>query len=253
MVGKRQMQRRGYPFRRHHPLNAAVVAICLIVVGGMMLGHNLKWIGDGVYRVVISWQMLCIVLGIAALMKRFLLGGIALIAFGVYCLMPQLGGIDRERLWAFWPVLLIAVGLFILLKRKSKRVPHWEGNDDSGVFLKGKHDIVDGFITVDISFGNVRQAVLDSVFRGGYIDVSFGSVFLDLRRTSLAAAETVLRVDLSFGGAELTVPAHWNVVIETEATLGGSEDRRSLATDIDNEHKLIIRGNILFSGLQVKS
>ncbi|GAB6393701.1 MAG: wall-active antibiotics response protein [Bacteroidales bacterium] len=237
-------------------MNTAALAICLIIAGIMILGHNLGWIGDCIYNVVVSWPMILIVLGVVAFLKRNWLSGFILSAIGIYFLLfllPRIGGIDAEQIWIFWPVFLILTGLLILLKRNHKHVFGGPCRDENGAFLTGKNDIVDGFVTVNISFGNVRQTVLDPVFKGGNIDVSFGSMFLDLRRTSLEAPETILHVNLLFGGMELTVPSQWNVVIETATTLGGCEDKRFLAHEIDNEHKLVIRGNVTCSGLQIKS
>lgn len=47
-------------------------------------------------------------------------GGIVLIAIGVLLLLQNFGILDWSSLWKFWPVILVAVGISMLL---PKRLP----------------------------------------------------------------------------------------------------------------------------------
>jgi predicted membrane protein len=238
-------------FHKHSRLNTLIIAGMLIIAGGLILGHNLGWISDYVYHIVISWQMLLIAFGVASLIKRNLIGGLILMAVGLYFLLPSIISMEGKWIHAYWPVFLILAGIILLFR---KRCPnhfwhrHWCGERKSTRTDK----VEDGFVTIDISFGSTRHIVLDPVFRGADIDVSFGSVALDLRRTTLGAPETYIDIDASFGGVELLVPEHWNLFVKSDNSFGGLEDRRHLAQEIDYEHKLIIRGDISFSGVEIK-
>jgi hypothetical protein len=238
-------------FHRHLRVNNFMFAAALVAAGAVILGHNLKYITDDVYHILISWPMIPIVLGLAFLIKRNLVVGVILLLAGSYFLLPRLPGVGGEWIHTYWPVFLIIVGIALLFRRR-KHVPlwshHWHGKGEK----KSTEKVENGFVTIDMSFGSTRQIVLDPVFRGADIDISFGSVVLDLRRTKLEATETYIDIDCSFGGMELLIPSHWHLVIVSDNSFGGYDDKRRLSQEIDYDHRLVIRGDISFSGVEIR-
>ena len=100
----------------------------------------------------------------------------------------------------------------------------------------------------------MRQIVLDPVFKGARLKLTFAGTVLDLRKTTLAAEETYIDVESSFGGLELYLPEHWIVIDKVTPVFAGVEDKRFRpVTESDTTHKLIIRGSIQFSGIEIKS
>ncbi|MDH6304999.1 putative membrane protein [Parabacteroides sp. PF5-5] len=236
----------------HRKLNAIVTALAFIVVGVMILGRNLGWVDPHIFRIVISWQMLLIVIGITHLIKQQFTSGLIMLAVGGFFLVPVVSGIDRQWFHMYWPAIFIIVGIVMLIKHlffKSHSFHHKHHDN----FTRTEGTSENGFVKADVSFGNVKHIVLDPVFRGADIDVSFGSAVLDLRKTSLDAPQTYIDVDCSFGGVQLFIPSHWNVVCQTNTTLGGCDDKRYAAQTIDYDQQLIIRGDITFSGLEIKN
>lgn len=138
--------------------------------------------------------------------------------------------------------------LFKLTRKQRISHSHHHGNIQEET-ISGE----DGFVKSDVSFGGAKHIVLDPVFRGADLNASFGSIALDLRKTTLEAEVTYIQVNASFGGLELFVPSYWNVVIEVDATMGGVDDKRFVSSEIDYSHKLVIKGDITFSGLEIKS
>lgn len=237
----------------HHTLNVIVVSLAFITVGVLWILRNLGVVDPTLFSIIVSWQMLLILWGVVQFIKQHYIGGVILIVTGGYFLLPLLTDIDQEWIHTFWPGIFILVGFLILFKKRKYR-HHW------GDRYKGKERLeqcvtVDGFVQSEVSFGGVHQIVLDPVFKGAKIDNSFGSTVLDLRKTTLAAPETYIDIECSFGSVELLIPPHWNVIVETDTTFSGSSDKRRSPVDnqIDFDHKLIIRGDISFSGLEIKS
>lgn len=78
---------------------------------------------------------------------------------------------------------------------------------------------------------------------------------MDLRRTSLPEGDTVIDVELSFGGIEIYVPDNWVIVSELESVLGGVEDKRygAISAPAAGNGRLIIRGNVTFGGVVIKN
>jgi predicted membrane protein len=237
----------------HRTFNTIVTALIFIVAGGMLLGRNLNLIPAYVFCIVVSWQMLLIVLGLSALIKRNLTAGFILLAIGVFFLIPVVTEIEEGWFRTYWPVIFIIAGVVLLFKRWSiKSHVAWK-LDGCRHIASEKLSSEDGFVRADVSFGAARYIVLDPVFKGADIDVSFGSVTLDLRKTSLGEAQTYLDIDCSFGGVDLFIPSHWNVLIETDSTFSGCEDKRHILQAVDYEHVLLIKGDLSFSGIVIKN
>ena len=234
-----------------HGAGKVVFAMIFIIVGFTMLGHNMGYISDYIYHIIVSWKMLLIALGIISLIKRQFTPGAILITIGSYFLLPQILGLQGDWIRTYWPLILILSGITILFQKRQK-IHIWK-SWHSRRHGDAKESVEDGFVTLSVSFGSTKTIVMDPIFKGGNLDVSFGSVVLDLKRTLLEAPETIINIDCSFGGIELYIPATWYVVIQSDNTFGGCEDKRWLSQEIDYEHKLIIRGDLSFSGIEVKS
>ncbi|MDR1356802.1 MAG: cell wall-active antibiotics response protein [Tannerellaceae bacterium] len=241
-------------FHPYHRLNKFITALAFVVAGFVILGHNIGAVNDYFYRIIISWQMLLIVMGISAFLKRNLLVGGIFAGVGIYFLLPRITGMEVAWLTVYWPVFLIFFGVILLFHRHKNPWQRWR-HDNTHNYEGGKRTerIIDGFVTVDISFGNSRHIVLDPIFRGAKLDNSFGSITLDLRRTSLESSETYIDVDCSFGGVEIFVPPNWCLLSEIDNTCGSNEDKRYISHEVDTTHKLIIRGDVSFGTLEIKN
>ncbi|MDR1557241.1 MAG: cell wall-active antibiotics response protein [Tannerellaceae bacterium] len=239
---------------QHYKLDKFVAAFMLVVGGFVILGHNLGAVSDYLYRIIISWQMLLIILGIGSFIKRNFLLGCIFLGVGFYFLLPRIIGVERDWLINYWPVFLIVIGLIILFRQRKAPWCGWHHHHDhyARKGMRRTEQSIDGFVTVDVNFGNSRHIVLDPVFRGADLDASFGYITLDLRRTSLEAPETYVEIDCSFGGIEIFVPFHWCLFSEMDNTFGSIEDKR-VSQEIGTEHKLIIRGDISFGALEIKN
>ncbi|EKD31122.1 MAG: hypothetical protein ACD_77C00391G0001 [uncultured bacterium] len=236
---------------RNGGMPVVLTAAILIAAGLIFLARNLELIDYNVFRIFISWQMLLIVLGLNSIFKKQLVGGGILIGVGLFFLIPRITGLGYHWVGTYWPILFVLIGIMLLFKLwkpgtfMSNRAGF--GNDNS-------FKTADGFITSNNAFGSVNQIFLDPVFKGARISNTFGSTLIDLRRTSLEAPETYIDIDCSFGGIEIFVPHNWTVKSNLHHFFSGNDDKRFWANGVqDTEHKLIIRGNISFSGVEIKS
>ena len=89
-------------------------------------------------------------------------------------------------------------------------------------------------------------------FRGGTIDTWYGGGIVDLRGATLDPAGATLRVRAIFGGAQLAVPAEWNVVSAVRG-VGGTGDTRPATERPVDAPTLRIEGFVLFGGFGVVS
>ncbi len=234
----------------NHGLNGIVIAAIFIAVGFILIGRNLGFVNFAMSRILISWQMLLIVLGLVSLLRSHYTGGAILMAIGVFFLTPVIPGLGHIWVVNYWPLIFIAIGIILIINRNHHHEhwhQRWSNNRESSSYI-----CEDGFITSHNSFGSVRQIVLDPVFKGATISNTFGSTIIDLRRTSLSQNETFIDIDSSFGGIEIYVPESWTVKTLVKNSFSGTEDKRYNTMLMDSSKVLIIRGNISFSGLEIK-
>ncbi|MCD7931343.1 MAG: cell wall-active antibiotics response protein [Tannerellaceae bacterium] len=237
----------------HQKLDALVTALAFIAVGLLLIGKNIGIIDYSVYRFFVSWQMLLIVIGITQLIEHKIVPGAILITIGVYFLFPRLPWWPGQAVFTFWPVVFIFTGIVILLTRlnTSKRQTTYLGNKSQAKNMQSSQE---GFVTSEVTFGSAHQIVFDPYFKGARLWVSFGNIILDLRKTKLEDSETFIDIDCSCGGIEILVPPTWQVIIEMDTALAGCHDKRYHAyNEMDLEHKLIIRGKLSISGLEIKN
>jgi predicted membrane protein len=223
----------------------------LIVIGFLFLGRNVGWIDHSLFKVLFSWQMLLIVIGLCSFLHKHFIGGLVLIALGTYFILPHLNVWWAWDAQNYWPLLIIVTGIVILVKKpfqKRNKCRHKIATDMA-------YTSEDGFVRSEATFASVTQIVVDPIFKGGTIKNTFASTVIDLRRTSLDAPETFIDVECTFGGIELFVPNTWVVVSRINADFGGTDDKRfhSGFIEFDNNQKVIIRGKIVFGGLEIKN
>jgi hypothetical protein len=56
-----------------------------------------------------------------------------------------------------------------------------------------------------------------------------------------------------FGGSNLIVPDDWKVKSEVVSILGGFSDKRLIVPNPDTEKTLLVKGVVIFGGLELKS
>lgn len=229
---------------------------------------------------LLSWPMFFIAFGLFVLVgnqfkSRF---GYFMLLFGAFFLIKAEFGFPPEIAPFIVPVGLMVVGLYILLLRSDNRLPPGNGwrNRQSpkyGAEATGgpssqavTEDITDAeygasswsrhqgdIVTIEALFGSVQKRVLSKNFRGGKATAVFGGTEIDLSQADMTE-EAFLNIEVAFGGIKLIVPPHWDIQVNVSQVFAGTEDKRFYPqTNIDPTKALIIKGNMVFGGLEIKS
>ncbi len=234
-------------------INALAAGFIFIAIGVLILLRNLGVIDSGLYRILISWQMLIIVLGVWSMCRRHLVSGVILAGIGVFFMIPKLAPIGIGWGSIFWPFVFILLGVIVIVHLfRPSGYFHKRGH---GSWQSAPMENADnkGFIDVNNSFGSVRHIVLDKVFEGARIRTTFSGTILNLKFSSLAEGETYIDVDMTLSGLEIQVPDGCKVVTDRVAmTMAGIDDKRYYVAAPDESRKLVIRGNMTLSGIEIK-
>ena len=81
----------------------------------------------------------------------------------------------------------------------------------------------------------------------------FGSLTIDLRKTSIKEGITHLEVNSVFGSVTIFLPQDWLVETNVDAVFGGFEDQRRQDKNIDMNRKLVITGACVFGGTELRN
>ena len=197
--------------------------------------------------------------------------GAFLVLGGVALLLDHMGFISVDRLWRFWPLLLICVGIpnfmrrehrlwgillitaGVLLQLNELGVAHSSWNDVWPVLLiaaglmlmwgaleKRKYPRPpaaggDPRTTLNESaiFGGIERRVSSQDFQGGIVNAVFGGVEIDLTDANMQADEATLEVNAIFGGVEIRLPEAWQVAFRGTPIFGGMSDKTRVGRTVD--------------------
>ena len=245
--------------------------LILCTVGGLLIARQL---GAPIPGYVFTWQMLLIAIGIFSGISNGFRHLFWLIptAVGVIFLVREYfpnQGIEPYLI----PVALIAVGLLIMARtlRTKNRGQISDTSTDTGSTDEGEGGKTnwsagdysasrtsDGStisnresVNESVVFGNVRKVVITKEFRGGEVSAVFGSAEINLLQADIQQPAK-LELNSVFGSIRLIVPAHWQLKLETNAVLGGIEDKRPRHA-IYSDKILHIEGNAVFGGIEIES
>lgn len=234
--------------RRRHINSRRGWGVLLILVGLIALGNVFDIIPYEVRRVLISWQMFLIAIGVISLINnRSVVPGIFLIAIGGISLVNHFYVFPEYWRHAFWPLVLLLFGVYLIVA-PPRYLRNWKTPE------KPQGDNMD-FIDEVAIFSGGDRIITSQNFKGGRILSIFGGSKINLMNAKLAEGPQVLDTLSIFGGSNVIVPAGWTVKVEVVAVFGGFSDKRERMPNLvyDQNTMLVIKGMAIFGGGEVKS
>jgi len=246
--------------------------LVLMLIGVVFLGFNFGLIPMNLKSVIISWPMLLILIGVINLFKRHIFSGTIFVITGCFFIIPLFintcptcfPGLTIDFTHIYWPLLLIAAGILLIIGRIFGRSwcfnewdhynhhHHHHRHREYHGFNYTRNAYTSGFSKNSV-FGSGDHIVLDPVFNGGDLNAVFGGITLDLRRTTIPEGDTTLEVNAVFGGITIFVPSDWFVETHLDAVFGGFQDNRVPKEPLDKTRKLIITGSCVFGGGEIRN
>ncbi len=208
---------------------------------------------------IVSWQTILIFIGVGIGVGNNFKNAASwiLIGIGTIFLINDIFIIPFEIRQYFWPVLVIAIGLVIILKPRSGWRRQLDGGDEanrqveagSGSGTSGRDDVMD-ILSI---FNGLKRTVTSRNFKGGESVTVFGGSEINLLQADFEK-QAVLDVTVVFGGLKLIVPRNWEVRTEVTSILAGVEDKRYSALEVLPDEKVFtITGTVIFGGIDITS
>jgi predicted membrane protein len=237
---------RDYRYGRHRRRDHGTFGFVILIIGLLLLSHHL---GLYYFHYHILWPVILIALGLfIGIKSKFRNNGpFILMGIGVLNLIPrfEIWNVSSSELAV--PVMFILGGLLLILRPRRKFCPP---GGERIISSTNAEDV----LNIDVTFGGRKAIVTSKQFKGGNIAVAFAGAEINLMQAD--STETmVLDMKVSFGGVEIVVPSHWDVVIDMQPSFGNVEDHRGVRTPATGEQKrtLVLRGTCSFGNVELKS
>ena len=222
-------------------LKKVVFAIILVAAGVLLLMKNFNYIDSETIKILFSWKMILIAIGVIQLSGRDFITGIILITVGLYFILSKYFCIPFSFMGIVFPLILITIGLSIFFGHNKfncqKHSNSFEEND---------------FFEESVIFGGVEKFYKTDCFRGAKISTIFGGAKINMQQVELSSEKNIIDISCIFGGCELIIPSDWNIDIRVNNILGGIADKRNPSL-IDTNKVIIIQGKCILGGCEIKS
>ncbi len=233
-----------------------LIGFLLIVAGALLLLDTFDVITFNLRHYLISWKTLLIFIGLIIIASRENRStGIILIGLGILFWIPEFFDYHIRLRAVFWPGILIILGFVILTRTGHKKHKSSTINEDNFFAFndqsKPKEESREYFEDTAI-FGGGSTRFSSPNFKGGKITAIFGGSDLYMKDVVPSPEGCTLDALIIFGGSNLVVPDDWFVKSEFVSIFGGSSDKR-LPAKVDPAKMVIIKGFVLFGGLELKS
>ncbi|SRR5579883_227757 len=264
---RRRMRWQARVYRHQNPFGGLLVGALLAGIGVLLLLQNLNIV---IFEDIWDfWPVILIVFGGSRLLTAWDTGGrifgtVVMFVGGVFLLKNL--GLLHGTVWAyFWPVMLIAIGLGLLIRAfEGNRA--WDLWSDGGAAATsgsagaaprpGRPPLGDlrNSFKEDHIFSGAKRRIETQEFEGGEALVVFGGVELDLRKADTKLGQVFIEANAIFGGIEIRVPETWRVIARGTGIFGGYSDETIQPVTGDTKHpELIITGAAVFGGVSIKN
>jgi len=250
-------------WEREHRRGKILGGLLVLCIGSLFLAREL---GVVFPEWLFTWKVLLIALGVIHLIKRGFrgIGWLIPVAVGTIFLVSDLHPelVIRPLIW---PILIILLGLVIIFKPRRKfRRAHWQKwqkhhnryHQHYKCYEGETEDTNKDSIEVVSIMSGIKKNILTKTFKTGEITVVFGGAKIDFTQADINEVAT-LEITQVFGGTQMIIPANWEInQAETVCVFGSVEDKRPVQVATTEEGKkklLVLRGTILFGGLEIKS
>jgi predicted membrane protein len=244
-----------------------VLGVIVAAIGTLFTLDNLGVLeARDVFR---YWPLALMILGVALVMSartsaRGFTGVLWILVGGV--LLGRQLGLFRVGIGDLWPLVLVALGGFIVWQAFQRQLPAAKTRGDvwsAGIDVERPAPTVtpptpprtapSGSTIAGFAFmGEFKRKINLGDFRGGHLTAFMGGCNIDLRGATPVNGQAIIDVFALMGGIEIKVPNSWDVVNEVFPFMGGIEDKTTRPTG-GSPPRLILRGFVMMGGVTIQN
>jgi predicted membrane protein len=216
--------------------------LLFIIVGVLVLLDQMGRVDIG-YLISRYWPAIFILIGVSILIANDFKStgpGLFFILFGAFFLLMEMRIFNHTVWHYFWPIVIISVGIWILLKparaADKKKIPELTVDE----------------LRISQVFSGTSRRIETQSFKGGSAEVVFGSAEIDLSGAGLEGGKAALSLSVVVGSIELRVRPEWQVVVEGNPVLGSIEQKRVQPADAEKKGVLLIAASVVIGSIRIK-
>jgi predicted membrane protein len=222
-----------------------VLGLIIVLIGVLFTLDNMDIINAHDY--IRYWPALLVVYGVGKMVQprsspgRF--AGLIFTLVGLVLLLDRLD-VFEVRLWAFWPLIIVIIGLSLIWRsfaRTTGRHSELPMSEDANSTIGGMA-FMSGF----------KRNSTSQNFQGGELTAIMGGCEIDLRQASMKDGEAVIDVFAFWGGIEIKVPLDWSVAVEGTPLLGGFDDK-TRPPQGGSSKRLVVKGFAIMGGVEISN
>jgi predicted membrane protein len=236
----------------------SLFALMLIIVGALLFLDNLGIVP--IQDIRAYWPIFIVIFGVQILdrgrSRIAIIWSFALVAWGTLLILGNLQIIHVSGS-VFWPVMLIAAGISMLVN--PSHFHEWPERLRKYSQIRppsSRQSFFGNKLQESVVFASLNRRVETQQFEGGKVDAVFGSIELDLSEASISSPDrrASLEANAVFGGIEITVPRTWKVIMKGAAVFGGCDDKTVPPRPEPGFEPpiLIITGAAVFGGIEIR-
>lgn len=235
--------------------SGSILGACFLVSLGCLylVSHLCNW---DVNFWSLLWPLAIMFFGLSCC-KGSALFGTSCTLIGLYFLLVNLEAIPPL---VTWPLILAAFLIlwgfslvFGHLRKKPKAhrtVTFKDGTQATHENPTRKCSSADGIIHAEYAFCSDRVAVCEDIFRGGEVELAFGSMVLDLQNCPDVSDNCTLNLDVAFSSMVLLVPPRFKI-IEGDMDKAGCSTS-TVGTPHPNAKPIVLTGDSNFGALKIQ-
>lgn len=228
----------------------------VLIVRNLNLAYFPEWLFD--------WYTVFIVVGLyigaKSEFRNFI--WIIFVFIGSAAMLERL--LPGVNVWGFmWPLLLICVGAWFLLRNRSVVVPveeqpafktpafenqEYTNDDDTSSYAATGDDYLDN-VTV---LCNLKRTVISKDFKGGDLVGFMGNTKLNLSQADIQEL-VVIDITQTLSKTKIIVPVDWRVVIDVDSIMSDFDDKRLMKYGTTPGKVLVLKGTSVLSKLEIKT
>jgi hypothetical protein len=255
------------PDKKNQTDGSKWAGIILVTIGAAILikKSGIAFFPDYLF----SWPVILIIVGLFSGFKSQFKnpGALIMIVVGSIFLWDRVvDDIDLRRF--IIPAIIIGVGISLILRPQRNKCgsTRWPSasslkedatadnvinNSTNNNYDSENSNMEETYIKETYFLSGAKKIITSKNFKGGNISCLMGGVEIDLSQADIQG-QAELTISAIMGGAQLTIPANWELRNEMKPFLGGVDDKRKITTPVINNRKvLILKGTAFMGGVEI--
>lgn len=230
----------------------AIIGSLLIILGLLFILDNYNVLDYDISYYVFRWESFLIFIGIVLVVSDSNSStGVVLIAIAVFFLsMDSFNFAFSEFIYAYWPILVILFGFYILYQRSEDKKQ--EEKDVLKIVAENTTDNDSTLLKRTTIFSDESISITSDKFSLSNCFLLFSSLkfFFNSKQTNKSI---LLNNTLILSELELIIPSNWKVIDKSVNILGELKDyRRNIEPSSEKNITVIIKGAIILGSIKIR-